>query len=120
MAHDDLPLLAGSPATQSFEVRAYPRFQPNRLMTCRLTTTTGALFIEGHVENLSRSGIRLVAQQELAPGTCALVEVVSSSRLFTRCLLLHVLYATEQDGRWFVGGEFLSPLEANELTMLLS
>jgi hypothetical protein len=89
-------------------------------MTCCLKTTTGGLCLEGQVVNLSRAGIRFAAEQSLAPGTCALVEIVSSSRLFTRCLLLHVLYATEEDGRWFIGGEFLSQLAANELTMLLS
>jgi hypothetical protein len=120
MAHDDVPLLAGSSATQAFEVRSHPRFQPSRAMNCHLTTTTGSVCLQAKVVNLSRCGIRLTSEQPLAPGTCALVEVVSSSRLFTRCLLLHVLYATEQDGRWFLGGEFLSALSANELTMLLS
>jgi hypothetical protein len=89
-------------------------------MHCRLTTTTGSVCIDAQVVNLSRCGIRLTSGQPLAPGTCALVEVVNSSRLFTRCLLLHVLHATEQDGRWFLGGEFLSVLSASELTMLLS
>src|SRR5262249_54601639 len=113
-------LAAASSAPQRFELRSHPRFQPGRAMTCRLTTTTGSVCLEAQVVNLSRCGIRFTSDQPLAPGTCALVEVVSSSRLFTRCLLLHVLYATEQEGRWFLGGEFLSLLSAGELAILLS
>jgi hypothetical protein len=120
MAHDDIPLLAVPTAMPADAVRTYPRFQPARAMSCHLTTTTGGVCIEAQVVNLSRCGIRLIAGQPLAPGTCALVEVFSSSRLFTRCLLLHILYADQQDSRWFLGGEFLGPLAADELTMLLS
>jgi hypothetical protein len=31
-----------------------------------------------------------------------------------------MLYATEEEGHWFLGGEFLSLLTADELTLLLA
>jgi hypothetical protein len=103
------------------EARGYPRFPPPRPMPCRLTLLTSRQNARARVLNLSQGGLSLLAAQPLEPGTCALAELSSSSGLFTRVLLLHVLYSVELPGRAFhLGGEFLAPLVPDELRLLLS
>ena len=103
-----------------FEPRAYPRFQPRREMACRLRTVTGGATLPAVVLNISRSGVGLLTDQPLAPGTCVLAELASSSGLFARTLLLHLLHVSGGPAEGYaLGGEFLGPLAPEELNLLL-
>src|SRR5262245_5930706 len=62
--HEEVPL--------PFEPRAYPRFCPAREMVCRLRTVTGGDTFPAVVLNISRSGVGLLTDRPLAPGTCVL------------------------------------------------
>src|SRR5262249_38203962 len=108
------PLVPSGPLLH--EARVHPRLDPPRVMPCQLTLLPSRQRVPARVVSLSQGGVGLVARERLEPGTCALAEVTSSSRLFTRVLLLHMLYAVERPGGVFhLGGEFLDPLAAGEL-----
>jgi hypothetical protein len=103
------------------EARGSPRFPPPRPMPCRITLLTSRQTTRARVLNLSQGGLSLLAEQAMEPGTCALAELSSSSGLFSRVLMLHVLYSAELPDRAFhLGGEFLAPLAPAELRLLLS
>jgi PilZ domain len=103
-----------------FEPRAYPRFRPRREMLCRVRTVTGGAMLTARVQNISRSGLGLLADQPLAPGTCALVELSSASGLFMRTVLLHLIHVADHPDGHLLGGEFLGPLNSAELNLLLA
>jgi hypothetical protein len=102
------------------ERRATIRFLCTLEPLCFPLQTAGAACCQARVQNISQTGIGLLLDQPLEPGTIVGLDMGSQSRRRARVLMARVIHVTAQgDGSWLVGCEFTFQLTDRDLKALL-
>jgi PilZ domain len=101
------------------ERRAHVRYSHTLKGSCRpLGRETGAW--SATVQDISRSGVALVMNREVRPGSVLVVALEGVGGRFARPLLLRVTNTRPgMAGRWHVGCAFVKPLTEDDLQALL-
>ena len=85
--------------------------------TCRPLLAPHAETWPGTVLNLSAEGVGLLLRRRFEPGVLLAVEIAAGRE--GRSLLARVVHARPAGGGWLVGCRFLSPLDDDELRVIL-
>jgi hypothetical protein len=115
----DLPMPVQTPdraPTTLFDRRRAARRRPAQEdIVCRLSGIADENLGRGPVWNLSTTGISVVLNAKLEPGTLARAELVRPDGA-TLCRVLRVVHVTRLGtGDYVLGGHFSRPLDAAEL-----
>lgn len=82
----------------------------------QLMASVGDRAVNAPIRDISASGISVVLEQRLEPGTLVTVELLNRTRNFWHLKLLRVVHVTPQgDGRSLVGCVFLRRITEGEL-----
>lgn len=89
--------------------------------SCRLIAIVGDDFFPAKIRNISATGISLVFNRPLEPGTVLAVDLLDPrTQQFLNSLRIRVLYSLEHpSGDWILGGAFDSQLTPDELQSFL-
>src|SRR5438045_3153841 len=106
-----------APAPPSLERRAAVRYLCDLEAITHPLEQPAMLSWGARIENLSRTGVGVVVGYPFRPESLLAVEVQAGKTV--RTLLARVVHVTDQVGGWFLGCEFINPLNENELQALL-
>jgi hypothetical protein len=108
-------LLLKDPPQAGVERRKWPRF-PVRGLCASVVRESDKAFWAAEPQDLSRSGIRLVAQARIETGTQAEVVVYRDDECILFQVSMQVVYVVAQPGnRWVIGGAFTRELSEDEM-----
>ncbi len=121
MSDPSSPGFVGAPVLSGIERRVWTRYSSNLATSCRIKAALANGSASARVRNISGGGISLVASHPAETGDVIPLELKSTLRSFTRILDLRILYCVEHPGGdWILGGEFVQPLDDEELRNFLS
>ena len=87
---------------------------------CHLTVAVGCDGRPAKVKDVSIQGARLIVDHPFLPGTVITITLANTAGFCTRTLRMRVRHVLErEDGRYFTGGDFVNPLNQDELQTLL-
>jgi hypothetical protein len=72
------------------------------------------------VHNISVTGISLILQRWIKPGTVLLIKLQTPSQRLSRPLPVRVMHATQQADGWLIGCAFVRRLRDEDLQTLLN
>jgi hypothetical protein len=115
------PGFVSAPIDSGIDRRVWTRYSSNLATSCRIKAALANGSASARVRNISGGGISLVVSHPADTGAVVPLELKSTLRSFTRTLELRVLYCVEHPGGdWILGGEFVQPLDEEELRHFLS
>lgn len=72
------------------------------------------------ITSISRSGIGLIANEEIAAGMLLMVRLVNPTKNFSKTTLVRVVHVTlKASGTYLIGGKLDEPLTYEELSTLI-
>jgi PilZ domain len=106
-----------NPGTQ--ERRKQTRYPHLVGVNYRLLGREDAELAPAEIEEISRSGLALVLDTEVRPGSVLVVTLERASGPFERPILVRVLNVRQEGRCWYVGASFVTPLSEDTLQLLL-
>src|SRR5216683_8135180 len=101
------------PNTRTVERRKYVRFSSDMGTRFQLTMAADHLFYSGRIRNISRGGVKLLADRRLEPGTVVKVMVLEP----VKALVAHC--TPQENGAYALGLTFNQEISLPELLSLL-
>lgn len=102
------------------ERRAAVRLQSNAKGSCQSLSRHLETDWQAVVRDISCTGIGLLLARRFEVGTLFTIELAGTPEGQTQMLVARVVHAAlQQDGNWFFGCSFLSPLAEHELQSLI-
>ena len=102
------------------ERRAEERYATPPHVDCVFASPVLEDFGKVKVTSISRSGIGLIASEEIADGMLLTVKLVNPTKSFSKTALVRVVYVTPKaGGSYLIGGKLDEPLTYEELCALI-
>jgi PilZ domain-containing protein len=101
------------------ERRVEERFPCDLELSCREQGSVRGEWQALRVQNISATGIGLMAPHKLRPGAVVVIRLASPTRGVSRPIVVRIMHATAFDGAWLTGVMFVRPLGAESLRELL-
>jgi hypothetical protein len=101
------------------ERRVAERFPCDLELSCREQGSIRGEWQALRVQNISATGIGIMAPHKLRPGAVVVIRLASPTRGVSRPIVVRVMHTTPLDGAWLTGVMFVRPLSAESLRELL-
>lgn len=101
------------------ERRVAERFPCDLELSCREQGSIRGEWQALRVQNISATGIGLMAPHKLRPGSVVVIRLASPTRGVSRPIVVRVMHTTPFEGAWLTGVMFVRPLGAESLRELL-
>ncbi len=103
------------------ERRTEPRYSCALEVSCQPITARGCdLWWLAEVKDVSRNGVGMLSTRQFERGIFIAVQMMNMATRFMQTRVARVQHVAASNGKWFVGCQLQSPLDEDDLRLLLS
>jgi hypothetical protein len=99
--------------------RAVERYAVNTEAICPFVSPVTEDFATVKIRDVSMQGIGLLMSRRVEPGALLTVVLANLARGFSKTVLVRVVHVTALGGSYLVGGTFVTPLNYQEMSVLV-